>query len=466
VEQALRPFWLALDWFLADLFQARLPADWRRQWHGFVAQQTAQGRPPEPQCVQEMEEWIEAWARFCDLLPLAEMPVAQPSPLSQGTAGPAIGPQPVRATAFQRAAPHHPTQQEIIERFFNEKLEEAQRHLNEIHRALAALGTRLDMAKLREQVEVEAEAESIESWIWQYNDALESARDEWLRKNLSGDANERMLKLPTPLSFGLPLYTDELQAERAQRQTLQISKRLYGRNVTMDRVVLAAQTVEVAADVAGLAIGGGVLLKIAKKGGKWAVAKALASTAAGMVVEEGAQRGATAAGVNEQALRGIQLAAAVVKFILLRRGSGLGATSPHARITPESQGHVPGEKPEAPATSSKPGTGLVPTATVTLGQWGEIRLKQVLGGRGFKPRAPLRTSLGKRYVDLMLDRIAHEAKAGINVGLDSRIREQALKDAELIAKDRIKGAHWHFFQGAQRDLLDFLSHLGIQYTVH
>ncbi len=66
---ALRPYQEGLDWFLADLFRARLPADWRRRWHAFVADQSAQGRITVPQSVREMEVWIEGWAGFCGLLP-------------------------------------------------------------------------------------------------------------------------------------------------------------------------------------------------------------------------------------------------------------------------------------------------------------------------------------------------------------------------------------------------------------
>ena len=36
-----------------------------------------EGRTAEPHCVREMEEWIEAWARFCDLLPRGTNGVSQ-----------------------------------------------------------------------------------------------------------------------------------------------------------------------------------------------------------------------------------------------------------------------------------------------------------------------------------------------------------------------------------------------------
>jgi hypothetical protein len=76
IGEALQPFAYALDWFLATLFSGRLPADWRQQWHEFVADQATKGFFVAPQSVREIEDWIEAWARFCELLPIAESQAA------------------------------------------------------------------------------------------------------------------------------------------------------------------------------------------------------------------------------------------------------------------------------------------------------------------------------------------------------------------------------------------------------
>lgn len=111
-------------------------------------------------------------------------------------------------------------------------------------------------------------------------------------------------------------------------------------------------------------------------------------------------------------------------------------------------------------------SALVPAATRTLGNWGEQRLAQVLGGAVEKNTKPIATTLGNRIPDFLVDGVAHEAKAGLNVGLSSTFRKQIVKDAELIETGRIKGAHWHFFQGAQQEVLDFLTQNGIKYTVH
>ena len=107
---------------------------------------------------------------------------------------------------------------------------------------------------------------------------------------------------------------------------------------------------------------------------------------------------------------------------------------------------------------------LVPKGAKPLGDWGETRLKHLLGGQGDK--ANFGTSLGRREIDRLVDGVAHESKAGVNVTLNSKIRKQVLKDKELIDERVIEGAHWHFWQGADRELLDFLTQNGIKYTVH
>lgn len=68
--------------------------------------------------------------------------------------------------------------------------------------------------------------------------------------------------------------------------------------------------------------------------------------------------------------------------------------------------------------------------------------------------------------DYVVDGIAHESKAGVNVQLTPTIKQQILKDHWLINNRRIDGAHWHFWQGAGKDVLDFLNQHDIPYTLH
>jgi len=140
------------------------------------------------------------------------------------------------------------------------------------------------------------------------------------------------------------------------------------------------------------------------------------------------------------------LAAAVITLILLHK--------------------VAKNVPAPNAPKNAPGTAIVPKSAVELGNWGEARLAHDLGNQGFKPKTAYRTSLGKRFVDRLVDGVEHEAKAGVDVGLTSQTRTQALKDAELIATNKVRGVVWHFYQGAKQELLDFLTQHGIKYVVH
>ena len=103
------------------------------------------------------------------------------------------------------------------------------------------------------------------------------------------------------------------------------------------------------------------------------------------------------------------------------------------------------------------------------GKAGEAELAKLFGG---KSQAYFKTSRGKRYIDQLADGIAHESKVGYTT-LNKRIKEQILKDAELIRKGKINGAHWHFFTSqvtgkgsASKPLLNSLHKNGIKYTIH
>jgi RHS repeat-associated protein len=80
---------------------------------------------------------------------------------------------------------------------------------------------------------------------------------------------------------------------------------------------------------------------------------------------------------------------------------------------------------------------LVPLGASPLGAWGETRLAQLVAG-GVKPRSPFSTPLGNRYVDRLLNGVAYESKAGLNVGLNSTIERQIAKDGWLIQNNIFK----------------------------
>ncbi|MCO5249781.1 MAG: hypothetical protein M9887_12630, partial [Chitinophagales bacterium] len=106
----------------------------------------------------------------------------------------------------------------------------------------------------------------------------------------------------------------------------------------------------------------------------------------------------------------------------------------------------------------------------STGKVGEDALK-TLGG---KPQQYFQTTTGKggRYIDQLVDGVGHESKVGYT-SLTASIKEQIAKDAELISKDKLKGAVWHFFEspvtgkgGASKPLLEELKKNGIDYIIH
>jgi hypothetical protein len=54
----------------------------------------------------------------------------------------------------------------------------------------------------------------------------------------------------------------------------------------------------------------------------------------------------------------------------------------------------------------------------------------------------------------------------LNVKLTARIEKQIAKDVWLIENDVIKGAEWHFWRGAQPEVIRALQKAGIKSVVH
>lgn len=104
----------------------------------------------------------------------------------------------------------------------------------------------------------------------------------------------------------------------------------------------------------------------------------------------------------------------------------------------------------------------------STGKVGEDALK-LLGGES---QVTMRTSLGVRYVDQLVEGIANESKVGYT-SLTSSVKTQIAKDAELVATEQVKGAVWHFFKspvtgkvGATKQLIKELEKNNIQYIIH
>ncbi len=68
VREWLDPFETALDAFVAELFSARLPANWRERWRHFVAQQAAAGfviQPETPSSLRSGSQPGRSFAGCC-----------------------------------------------------------------------------------------------------------------------------------------------------------------------------------------------------------------------------------------------------------------------------------------------------------------------------------------------------------------------------------------------------------------
>jgi hypothetical protein len=111
---------------------------------------------------------------------------------------------------------------------------------------------------------------------------------------------------------------------------------------------------------------------------------------------------------------------------------------------------------------------LKPKPIGWTGQIGENELRK-LGGQS---QVFFRTSQGGRYVDQLVNGIAHESKVGYQT-LTQSIQRQIAKDVELMATGQIKAAVWHFFTspvtgqgGASAGLTQALQKAGIQIVIH
>ncbi len=69
VHEALNHVRAAIDDWIEQAIQGPLPDDWREQFRAVLEEQAAQGRRVLPECVFELEAWIENWATEYGLLP-------------------------------------------------------------------------------------------------------------------------------------------------------------------------------------------------------------------------------------------------------------------------------------------------------------------------------------------------------------------------------------------------------------
>ena len=209
------------------------------------------------------------------------------------------------------------------EAIFIRKLAEAQRCLDEIERTLQPLGQKLEAAKLQEEVDVNAEVDQVEALIWRHNDAMESARDAWLRGDFGGNTFNRLTEARNPASLWLPMFVDKQQAERAKAQWKQIGKRLKQRITFLDNVIFAMEIAEQVGTFVSIGFGVGVLVTAVAKGGAIVLVKTAAKMAVGAAISKGVgmavEAGLRAAGASEETIGHVQHAAEIVTWLLILR---------------------------------------------------------------------------------------------------------------------------------------------------
>jgi hypothetical protein len=209
VEAELWKFSEALDQWLHELF-ARPRPDWRESLDQLLAQQAAEGRVAAPESRWELIDFLEGWAKTVDWNSIeGGTSGVDRMAVAEAPGGKAEQPtQPRRAVG--RFAPRKESARlSAEETFFFKKLQEAKNQLDEMEQVLEALGRKLDAAKVDEEVDVDSEVDAIEALIWRHNDALESAREVWLRQNLGSRAFDHLTLMFSPAAFGLPVFTDE-----------------------------------------------------------------------------------------------------------------------------------------------------------------------------------------------------------------------------------------------------------------
>ncbi|HEX4143486.1 MAG TPA: hypothetical protein VHY91_08040 [Pirellulales bacterium] len=362
-------FNVALEEWLNDVVNHPIPEDWRKEVARFVQQTERNGLEILPESIRAIEAIIESCIagtdEFARYGPAPRGPSrSQTRPplvvtVAADASGPPAKPQPLPPLVGYPDIPVGRRGPAVnAERLFDEQLVSAKQHLAVLEQLLNAAGDKIDAAKPGEEADVEYEADMVHKHLFLYNEDLAVARDLWLRFNLSGDANSRLIEMHTPAGLGLPMFASPAQAERARQQGLAIGRRLRGNNASMDALVTGIAVTDTAATAAGILTGAGALIVAAKTTGRWAVIKMVAAGAAAIAADRAAEAGLRAAGAGDQTVRGVRLAAAIITLILLHRVAKRAARQKSPQEAPGSVGGT--SPPRTPTARASPKPSSVP----------------------------------------------------------------------------------------------------------
>ncbi|HEX4147203.1 MAG TPA: hypothetical protein VHY91_27145 [Pirellulales bacterium] len=388
-------FNVALEEWLNDVLNHPIPEDWREEVARFVEQTERNGLEILPDSIRVIEAIIGSSIagadQFAQCGPAPRGPARgqAPAPLvvtvAADAGGPPAKPQPLPPLVGYPDIPVGRRGPAVnAERLFDEQLVSAKQHLAVLEQLLNAAGEKIDAAKPGEEADVDYEADMVQKHLFLYNEDLAVARDLWLRFNLSGNANSRLIAMHTPAGIGLPMFASPAQAERARQQGLAIGRRLRGDNASMDAWVTGISATDTAATAAGILAGAGALIVAAKTTGRWAVIKMVAAGAAAIAVDRLADAGLRRAGASDQTIRGVRLAAAVITLILLHRANKRSAPREPSPKPPKGTSQTPpsGPPPAGTPTPREPPGPVSPRGSTTEAQ-GETSQP-----RGDAPRSP------------------------------------------------------------------------------
>jgi hypothetical protein len=401
-----------LRWFAEDLHDFiyeldRNPRrDWRERFDAFLADQASRDRVITPESRKELIVYLEMWERNVYGGPPEPKPALQtvvtrieePTVVDPETASaseiPSVLP-PRKLAGADKPAGWWPFGGETVD--FYRKLNDARGCIYDIERMLPAIASQIANAKEGEPLEIDDELNAIDTLIWRHNDLLESAREIWLREDLGSTEFAELDLGPTPVSLGLPLFTDDQQAARAKAQLQKIGTRLKQKIAFLDNVIFAMEVLETAGTIASFALGAGVIVNAAIQGGKVVliktVAKMAAAAVAGELIGQATNAALNAAGLEDEQIAQVQGAVEIISTVLQLRRMGKLKTN---KLRPSSPTQGTPSQPVSPGKTDVPEHPVGPNTPVRISRERTLALKPSKGGTGPRrwqrvPKKPNRT---------------------------------------------------------------------------
>lgn len=204
---------------------------------------------------------------------------------------------------------------------FDQRIGALQTEMKRLKESLDAFASSLEAQSSQSEIEIDLFVDKVIQGLESYNKHLIAALQAWPTESNKYEDLDRLRALPTPAGLGLPLHaTNELaEQELAEWRKLQAASSAHER--LLGRAELALHVADWTATAATVILSAGAIIAV-KEGGKRVLVKLAVTTAAGMAIEAGLEHAARRAGVSEEAIAGVKLAAAIVSYIICKRRSG------------------------------------------------------------------------------------------------------------------------------------------------